>query len=58
MRLRDGEQVSTLTGVVEQENGDAPEVGDGEELVAVEAAVDEPAEDEPADSDDETEPAA
>jgi hypothetical protein len=58
MRLREGEQVSTLTGVVEQENGDVPEIGEGEEPVAVGAAVEEPAEEEPADSDDETEPAA
>ena len=58
MRLREGEQVSTLTGVVEQENGDVPEIGEGGEPVAVGAAVEEPAEEEPADSGDETEPAA
>ena len=37
MRLRDGEQVSTLTGVVEQENGDIPEGVEGEVPVVVDA---------------------
>jgi DNA gyrase subunit A len=62
VRPREGEQVSTLARVVEQENGDTPEVGDGEEPVADAApedlAADEPAEDEPAETDGETEPAA
>jgi DNA gyrase subunit A len=63
MRLRDGEQVSTLTGVVEQENGDVPEVGEDGEPIVVEAAVEEPTEVEPADfepgdTEDEPEPAA
>jgi hypothetical protein len=52
--------VSTLTGVVEQENGDVPEEGDGEPPVAVAAEVEEPAdsEPEPDDAEDEPEPAA
>ena len=67
MRLRDGEQVSTLTGVVEQENGDIPEGVEGEVPVVVDAeggesAAEELTEDEPAEDDepvdDETEPAA
>ncbi|MGH3044627.1 MAG: DNA gyrase C-terminal beta-propeller domain-containing protein, partial [Gaiellaceae bacterium] len=67
MRLREGEQVSTLTGVVEQENGDIPEIGEGDVSVVVDAeggesAAEELVEDEPAEDDepvdDETEPAA
>jgi DNA gyrase subunit A len=53
MRLREGERVSTLTGVVEQENGD-PLAG-AEGGAAAGAAVEEPAEIE---TDAETEPAA
>jgi DNA gyrase subunit A len=57
MRLREGEQVSTLTGVVEQENGDIPEAADGEPPVVAVADAEEPVEPEPADE-DEPEPAA
>jgi DNA gyrase subunit A len=56
MRLREGERVSTLTGVVEQENGDALVGDDGAGPVTV-APVDEPSEPDPPET-DETEPAA
>jgi DNA gyrase subunit A len=42
MRLREGERVSTLTGVVEQENGDSLAGAEGEATTG--ATVDEPAE--------------
>jgi hypothetical protein len=42
MRLREGEQVSTLTGVVEQENGSGEEAAfeEGEEAPAPAVATD------------------
>jgi hypothetical protein len=42
MRLRERERVSTLTGVVEQENGDSLAGAEGEATTG--ATVDEPAE--------------